>query len=336
MPVKGKKFFAKILLFGEYSLLYGSGALTMPFQKYGARLVFPFRAMSHKQKKAALHSNEQLNAYRDFLMNDHAKPEADALLDLDKFAEELAQGIYLHSNIPSGFGLGSSGALVAALYDRYAIEPVSPNAGKEASEVLAWLQALFSRLESFFHGSSSGIDPLSIFVRQPLLIGTNKDLSLAVIPDELASGTGGFFLVNTHIPRKTSDLVAIFKEKMTQAAFRKIFMDEYIPCNNACIHTITSTPGEHADTHALLEKQMQALSVLQYELFSDMIPEIFRALWQEGLSSGTYAMKLCGAGGGGYLLGHTGNYSKAAEVWQQHTIVPTGLHGETINPPPRQ
>ncbi len=52
MPAAGKKFFAKIMLFGEYSLMYGSAALTVPFNKHSARLVFPFRAMSEKQKKS--------------------------------------------------------------------------------------------------------------------------------------------------------------------------------------------------------------------------------------------------------------------------------------------
>jgi mevalonate kinase len=36
-----------------------------------------------------------------------------------------------------------------------------------------------------------------------------------------------------------------------------------------------------------------------------MIPEKFRQVWQQGIDSGVYYLKLCGSGGGGYLLGFT-------------------------------
>jgi mevalonate kinase len=34
-----------------------------------------------------------------------------------------------------------------------------------------------------------------------------------------------------------------------------------------------------------------------------MIPQSFQDLWQQGLDEGHFALKLCGAGGGGFLLG---------------------------------
>ena len=36
-------------------------------------------------------------------------------------------GLFFKSNIPQGYGLGSSGAMVAAFYDRYAKKKISPN-----------------------------------------------------------------------------------------------------------------------------------------------------------------------------------------------------------------
>jgi mevalonate kinase len=33
------------------------------------------------------------------------------------------------------------------------------------------------------------------------------------------------------------------------------------------------------------------------------IPEQFHAIWQKGIDTNDYYLKLCGSGGGGYILG---------------------------------
>jgi mevalonate kinase len=52
-----------------------------------------------------------------------------------------------------------------------------------------------------------------------------------------------------------------------------------------------------------VETKMQLVSQFQLEHFLEMIPPGLRPLWQDGLNSGDYALKLCGAGGGGFLMG---------------------------------
>ena len=42
-----------------------------------------------------------------------------------------------------------------------------------------------------------------------------------------------------------------------------------------------------------------------------MIPEAFRKIWQYGLETHSYYLKLCGSGGGGFLLGFTDDLEKA-------------------------
>ena len=42
-----------------------------------------------------------------------------------------------------------------------------------------------------------------------------------------------------------------------------------------------------------------------------MIPEQFHNIWQQGIDSNDYYLKLCGSGGGGYILGFTENLEKA-------------------------
>lgn len=40
-----------------------------------------------------------------------------------------------------------------------------------------------------------------------------------------------------------------------------------------------------------------------------MIPTKERALWTKGIETGDYILKLCGAGGGGFILGHSQKYN---------------------------
>jgi mevalonate kinase len=53
---------------------------------------------------------------------------------------------------------------------------------------------------------------------------------------------------------------------------------------------------------------MKLLSKFQFEHFKPMIPKLFNKMWKRGLDSGEYYLKLCGAGGGGFILGFTKNY----------------------------
>ena len=45
--------------------------------------------------------------------------------DLDAFSNDIEGGMYFDSSIPQGYGVGSSGALVASIYDRYASEKIT-------------------------------------------------------------------------------------------------------------------------------------------------------------------------------------------------------------------
>lgn len=62
---------------------------------------------------------------------------------------------------------------------------------------------------------------------------------------------------------------------------------------------------------------MQAIhliSKLQFAYLPPMIPESMHALWKKGLASNEFYLKICGAGGGGFMLGVTRNW----EAVKQH------------------
>ena len=51
-----------------------------------------------------------------------------------------------------------------------------------------------------------------------------------------------------------------------------------------------------------------------------MIPEQFHQLWQQGIDSNDYYLKLCGSGGGGYMLGFTEDLERAQKSLQDYKL----------------
>ncbi len=320
MSPSAHTFSGKILLFGEYSLMRGSAALTLPFSRNYVKLLFPDTSLSESEARIAENSNRQLQSFLEFLQDRNSGIGND--FAFEQMNEDLANGLYLWSNIPSGYGLGSSGALVAAIYNKYGefrsddttkkynIDEITP------PEKLDALKTTFARMESFFHGASSGLDPLSSYVNKPLLVNDQQSISVVTHKLTSSSSNGGFFLLDTRKQRNTKPLVKAFHAKCEHVGFRDMLNKEYIPLNNACINAVL----QNSNT---LHELMHRLSDLQLKHFKEMIPEEFLLSWAQGLSSGKYTLKLCGAGGGGFLLGYTDDYfnvSQGMSTPEQHII----------------
>jgi mevalonate kinase len=47
-----------------------------------------------------------------------------------------------------------------------------------------------------------------------------------------------------------------------------------------------------------------------------MIPNGFHKLWKEGLETEDYFLKLCGSGGGGFVMGFTRDYESIKDKFQ--------------------
>jgi mevalonate kinase len=60
--------------------------------------------------------------------------------------------------------------------------------------------------------------------------------------------------------------------------------------------------------------------VLQFDFFSEMIPEKFKRIWENGIQSGTYSLKLCGSGGGGFILGFSWDFKKTEEFINKNEV----------------
>lgn len=212
-----------------------------------------------------------------------------APLQLQKFREDLSSGWYFNSSIPGGYGAGSSGALCAAIYDRY-------GASEKISEDLVYLKKALAQIESFFHGSSSGTDPLVSYLNKAVHLFSAEHLEEVGLPVR-GSDAPFLFLLDTQKARKTEPLVHTFLEKCKDQNFIEQALQPLLRLNKAAIATYL-----HGDWEKL-RSTYQDISQLQLTYFTEMIPEAFQEAWKKGLSEGKYCFKLCGAGGGGFILG---------------------------------
>lgn len=291
-------FYAKILLFGEYGIIEDSKGLTLPYSYYKGSLKF-----SELNSEFILQSNNSLRKYTNYL--ETLDLPKNFQMDIQALKQDIANGLYFDSNIPQGYGVGSSGALVAAVFSKYSFQKLEPET--ISKEQLKDLKKVFGTLESYFHGKSSGIDPLICFMNLPILIENKESVDKVSIPKE-EIGKGAIFLIDSGMVGETGPMVQIFFEKMKTEGFRKTLKEEFIHYNNACIH-------------AFLKKEMNSffrnlknLSIWAYEHFKPMIPKSLYDAWKKGLDTNAYYLKLCGSGGGGYILGFTKDYEKAEKM----------------------
>lgn len=289
-----KKYFSKILLFGEYGIISNSNALAIPYDEYSGVIMFRDNDSS---------SNITMQKLYQYMI----QKKLDNLFDIYSFQKNLKEGMIFKSNIPVNYGLGSSGALVAALYDSYSLNKNKINLSETIKEL--------SSIESFFHGKSSGLDPLTSYLNSPILFNANK--SIKKIDKTLISNghdNKGFFLIDTHISSKTQPLVNFFLNKLNDASYKKSFENNFIKSTNNCIDFFLKNDSIN------LFSEMKSLSTSTLNLFNRMIPKSFKNLWLFCLDSKDVALKLCGSGGGGYIIGYSIDLKKTKKELVNYNI----------------
>jgi mevalonate kinase len=65
---------------------------------------------------------------------------------------------------------------------------------------------------------------------------------------------------------------------------------------------------------------LKQLSHVVLDNFKPMIPAKFHQLWQQGIDTNDYYLKLCGSGGGGYILGFTEDIDKAKKALKGYNL----------------
>ncbi|MHC1706645.1 MAG: mevalonate kinase [Bacteroidales bacterium] len=294
-------YYSKLLLFGEYSILLDSSALSIPYSHFQAELSY-IKEDKYTDYDQAVTSNQLIKEFVSYLNT--GWQGSSEILNLEELNKSTEAGLYFESTIPQGYGLGSSGALCAAIYEHFAYHPI-PVTENISKEDIHRLRQILSGMESFFHGKSSGIDPLAIYLRAPLFIGQDGSAKIVGIPRSWDSQSTGIFLIDTGKPGKTNSLVPAFLEKFAPEGKITQKGKELSELNNDCIHHLLM-----GDINPFWEK-LSKLSVFQLNHLQEIIPESMYSLWEEGIESKLYNFKICGSGGGGFLIGFAKDYKQA-------------------------
>ena len=291
-----RKYNGKVILFGEYSMIFGSNALLIPYYSVCGE----WSTVISRPCESGVESNRNLFKYFDYLRKD----DRFKILDLERMEMELNAGLFFDSNIPTGYGVGSSGALVAAIYDRFKLIEI-----KETDRLIEFLAAM----ENYFHGSSSGIDPLQCYFGKPFVLNGQRttDNGQQILSNDFMSDDIHIFLIDTKITSPTAPLVNIFKERRKDNIYLEKFNNKYIPLVNDCISSLIEKKDDE------FFNNVSQLSKMQTEMLGHTIPENVKEFFFFDINKDGFQIKLCGAGGGGFLLGFTNNIDKTNKYWQK-------------------
>lgn len=286
------KFPSKILLFGEYNLLIGGSAVSIPYKQY-------YGEFTTKDSPLAESYNQSIFQLLKYLK---ASELCAKVLNLSQLEADLQKGMWFDSNIPNGYGLGSSGALVAAVYHQYGIKQDSS---------LQQTQLCLSAMESYYHGSSSGLDPLVSYKQMPLVVKNGAVRQL----DNWEAEKSGYtiYLVDTAMKSSTISLVDWFKAQMQKELFKQANLNGSLLPVNSLVEQIER--GEHLNFDNL-----KLVSRYQLEYLSPMVTNSFRIHYYEGLNSDSFVFKLCGSGGGGFMLCFAQDENKAEQYFQNNSL----------------
>ena len=270
-----KKFYSKILLFGEYGVISNSNALSIPFEKF-----FGYLNKSDFLNNEEKISNSNLLELYEFMTDLDIK----GIIDFNYFKNDINKGLHFVSNIPVASGLGSSGALVASVFDSF---QKNDRVNLNVEEI----KNLLSIIESKFHGKSSGLDPSVSLFNSPIFY-SNGQIKLI---DKIHYKNFKVYILDSGINSSTKKMIEIFQNKMNKSEFKNFFDNKYIINTNESIdHLLKSSE--------LFRDSLKQLSENTFNNFKEMIPNQLENIWEHGLKSDSYYMKLCGSGGGGFFL----------------------------------
>ena len=262
---------AKLLLFGEYTVLNGSQALSVPLKKWTGKW------NKHDESGQMSLIPEYYRWLNKVELIDEAK--------YDHIVREFQDGWTYDSDIPVGYGVGSSGAYVAAMYDRYL---------RNEQDDFQTTTDKLAQMEAYFHGSSSGMDPLVSYYGKAVYKSDKGEFQL--IDDKGWPDGYKIYLLDSGFERETASLVNRYKERSDDHATTRKIKRHLIPMVEHAIHFYMA--GEDKK----LEETISVISQFQREHFDEIIPEKIKSKWDEFCTQPGVYVKLCGAGGGGYFM----------------------------------
>ncbi len=273
--------------------------LALPVDKFGGAL-----RLGNMKDKNILESNQSLSHLVNHIIY---QDELSSQYDTNQFLEDVENGLYFDSDIPQGYGLGSSGALVAAIYNQY-------KKFKKRNSPVETIKNELALLESYFHGKSSGLDALVSYLDLAVLIDKGEVTTTFRFTGSDKPAVK-VFLVNTRTVRSTSTYVNLFLEKCTDKKFMSTVERSLIPTTNIAVDSFIKK------NYSILMTSVKLISQLQFDLLPEFIPAPFKDIWKEGLRTNEYHLKICGAGGGGFIIGFAKEETKTDYLFSGKEII---------------
>ena len=81
------RYYSKVILFGEYSMIFDATALMIPLKRFSAQWQLP----QSRNLSASLQSNHSLKHFRDYLAGNET---LSSLLDLRALSKDLDEGLF--------------------------------------------------------------------------------------------------------------------------------------------------------------------------------------------------------------------------------------------------
>lgn len=279
---------SKIIFLGEHTVLHGSSAIALPCNAFNAQLSINRDAVSPHAKL--------FNNWCSFVKKDRLIQQ---YIDLERWQKE-ANFLHINSNIPIGYGLGSSGAITALIAKYYGsgLNTQTPDS----------LKNLFGKLENFFHGKSSGIDPLVSYSSQSILLTPNKEAKIIDnLKLPLSTAEGAWFLLDSGKQRDGKKAIAYFSQKVADKTWKKKVLVEFEYVIEQLITSYLATD------YTTFFEYFITLSNLQFTELKELIPKNIQKIWKDLSNTNKAYLKICGAGAGGYFLGYTPNKTNMAD-----------------------
>ena len=156
--------------------------------------------------------------------------------------------------------------------------------------------------------------PLNSYLSLPILINSSDNIEPAGIPSQSRQGTGAVFLLDSGTTGETAPMVQIFMENMKKEGFRNMLKNQFVKHTDACVDDFLK-----GDVKSLFSN-IKDLSKVVLDHFKPMIPKEFHTLWKKGIETNAYYLKLCGSGGGGYMLGFTQDIDQARAALKDYKL----------------
>jgi mevalonate kinase len=295
---------SKVMLVGEYGVVIGGSALTVPFHTFHAQIRDAGMIPPGKEKEAS-QSHYYLKQLFEYISG-LPSGSFQAPPDLTYFSDSLER-FWLEMTIPTGYGLGSSGAVSAAIYELFFRGAGDLDLVRQKEDL--------ALIESYFHGKSSGVDALTCYRGTPLYFSSDGTIRPVEFDPAMIPGGYRFFLLNSGERFETGPLVKQFLHSLKESRFETLMREEYLVLNQKLIEALL---GQREADPAML---VRVISDFQWQHFKPMIPECMFDAWIEGQVSNEYYLKLNGSGGG-FMLGithHTSMESLTAR-WKEDLI----------------